>query len=70
MRSIEMEIFDSLPKEHRDLINEFNSVWEVHEMYSMNVKIKDIRSELEYMQQLMQEAQLIELVRRSKKMKS
>lgn len=39
-------------------------------MYSMNVKLKDIRSELEYMQQLMQEAQLIELVRRSKKMKS
>jgi len=70
LASIEMEIFDSLPREFRDLVNEFNSVYDVYEMYCKKTKIKDARSDLEYIRDQMQESQLAELVRRAKKMKS
>ena len=55
IRFIEMDLYDSLPKEYRELVQEYNEIYTVHGNYSSDISAKDTRIRLEVLREFLQE---------------
>jgi hypothetical protein len=65
---IVMQLFDSLPREFRDLVNEYGPIYTIWDLYDKGKNIKEARKEMETFLVLSQAETLNELKKINKKM--